>query len=1227
MRPVRLLAIALGALVVAASAAALSRSEPQRTLASACAPGYADRDTRAAQQRREKLSERVLVVPASGEEGVESLTDETRAEGPLSKLQREPECVAIKHPEPRGELMRIGANAARRNASPYDTVKSGALTSALRQKARIAQAGRALPGSAGTWEPVGTTPLIQDDPEYPSVSGGGYGDVSGRISAFAADPGRQRVFAAVGEGGVWQTDDLGKSWRSIGENLPTQSVGAIGWTSAGGAEGTIVITTGNSVYGGGSNFAGLGAFRSVDGGQHWLKSAGVPANIISFKVAVDPTNPNVVYAATGAGLFRSDDAGATFANVRLPVSEGVAAGQPDCAGAPTDKEGCFLANMVTDVVVTPAKNDATADGTPAAKAGAVVAVVGWRASDKLSPPSKSFPDGYVESPGNGFYRSDTGAPGSFARLAMTGFAAKNRIGRTEFDIAAGPAQDHNHLYAVVEDAVRFNGGAPVIDVPPEVTDQTGALPSPTTFNGVYVSADLGDTWTQMSTAEELQSPSTGSSLALTQCATLYCPGIQSWYNQFVAVDPTTQQGGVPTRFVFGLEEVWRNAVRQPQNAKSTFRVLGPYSSGSSCVGLTIQFPVCPFTSGNPLQANFTTHADQHAALWVPNDRGGATLFVGNDGGAFTQEVTAPGAGQDELSPDRWTRGENVGFNTLLPYDAQVAKDGTIYAGLQDNGEMKIEPSGRQVGIYGGDGTISAVDPDDSKTAYESYTNNDIRVTRDGGRSWTDIPPPDDTYQFSNPYTMDPTDAKHLLTAGTAVHERTGGPSGDWVTVFDLGTRTKPGDAAATAGTGDPANIVSATDTRGDAGYVAYCGYCDALNVRPFANGIATNVTPDGKVGKKGAPENWHIAKANGLPKRFITSVQLDPADARVVYVTLGGYSRRWLPVGALGEKDADLRAGNVWKSIDAGESFVNVSGNLPDVPMNWTALRDGRLLVATNVGVFQSADSNGGAYEILGSGLPAVPVFTLEMKPKASSAEPDTMIAASQGRGVYRYVFKDPAPAPVATPCAATAGFKSLSLKRSGRGLRIAFTRAGKAKVDVDVFQHSQGTRVLGERLIARFSARPKSFTWNGRANRRGRTTRDGYYSVRLATKLASGRADTRRLTFERRGGRFVARPAFYRRQGCGTLTSYKLERPVFGGGNNRALYVKYLLSRRATVRIEFRRGTKVIARVPARVRRAGAAFRERFDAEKRPRGSYTVVIYVSRGEERLVARLGARRL
>ena len=100
--------------------------------------------------------------------------------------------------------------------------------------------------------------------------------------------------------------DRGGSWTSIGDNLPTQVVSGMAWTPADG--GTLVILTGDNAFGGDS-IAGLGVYRTTDLGAHWTHATGVPDGVLGFKVAADQTHPGTVYAATGAGLFRSTDAG------------------------------------------------------------------------------------------------------------------------------------------------------------------------------------------------------------------------------------------------------------------------------------------------------------------------------------------------------------------------------------------------------------------------------------------------------------------------------------------------------------------------------------------------------------------------------------------------------------------------------------------------------------------------------------------------------------------------------------------------------------------------------------------------------------------------------------------------------------------------------------------------------------------------------------------------------
>jgi hypothetical protein len=93
----------------------------------------------------------------------------------------------------------------------------------------------------------------------------------------------------------------------------------------------------------------------------------------------------------------------------------------------------------------------------------------------------------------------------------------------------------------------------------------------------------------------------------------------------------------------------------------------------------------------------------------------------------------------------------------------------------------------------------------------------------------------------------------------------------------------------------------------------------------------------------------------------------------------------------------------VYKSNDAGETFRDISGNLPDVQATWPLVRNGQLIVATAVGVYASEGTDGGTYSPLGDNLPAVAVYQISLKP----GDPDTLVAATYGRGVYTYKFAD----------------------------------------------------------------------------------------------------------------------------------------------------------------------------------------------------------------------------
>lgn len=945
-------------------------------------------------------------------------------------------CVRKNLPESMMEAQ-VGEAAGRVGAS------AGSLRLAVEQKQAMQPLQAKIAGAAGQWVNYGVGPQLSL-PEYGDGSKDGIPEAAGRADNFAYDSAARRLFVAVTYGGIWMSEavngdvsTLGENWVSIGDTLPTQINSAVAWMPS--PYDRLVVLSGEHVQGG-NTYTGMGASWSDDLGKTWNLSTGLPDGAGGSKLAVDLSNPAIVYAATHKGLFRSDDAGQSFVNVNLPVSS-------DCEGVVEDNGPCQLANVVSDVVIRqPGGADATGllPITCAAEGCTVLAAVGYRAGNI------PYNDGNPQSPNNGLYRSTTGEPDSFQKLtgganavsglSPVGFAPQNRIGRVELGAAEGPEQDHNYVYAIVEDVLLFNNGLPILDFPTDtrsptlpvacedlpdgdprfVCEQYAGGYSPTSFNGVYVSRDFGSSWIKLADDIEVTyNPATGSSL-VGAVALGIGPGVQSWYDQWIKPDPTLAVGGAPTRVTFGLEEIWKtNNVLLPvtglEQTPNDFGVIGTYFAGETCLFLIGNIgpatPVCPVYDG--VINGTTTHPDQHDGIYIPDpDRGGVWLFVGNDGGVYKQYSANPIT--DDFANNKWGNGANRGFFTLFNYGIAAAKDGTVYYGLQDNASGKIEPgTGRHVRTYIGDGMWTAVDPDRSNVAYVQTPGLSLQRTTDGGLTHTGIAPDAavGVAHFLSPFVMDPTDADHLVAAGTLVAENLAASSSEtWTTVFDLGGQSRS----------------RALEVRGDAIYAGWCNPCQTLiGVFPggtvqFQRGLATNVGGDAPP-ERGTSSGWHQATMSGLPNRYIYDIEIDDADPRTVYVVLGDYSTsRWLKVGQHEDENPNIGSGHVFVSKDAGETFTNISGNLPDIITTAILKRGNQLIVGTDIGVFISNDLNGSEWAPLGN-LPSVPVNQLVTLP----GDDNFLFAGTYGRGVQLYSFDGKALNAKATP------------SKQGRGLLV----------------------------------------------------------------------------------------------------------------------------------------------------------------------------------------------
>jgi len=206
------------------------------------------------------------------------------------------------------------------------------------------------------------------------------------------------------------------------------------------------------------------------------------------------------------------------------------------------------------------------------------------------------------------------------------------------------------------------------------------------------------------------------------------------------------------------------------------------------------------------------------------------------------------------------------------------------------------------------------------------------------------------------------------------------------------------------------------------------------------------------------------------------------------------------------------------------------------------------------------------------------------------------------------------APGPSAPRCRTPrTAFRSVAARPLSRGrLRLTFARrVPGGRVRIDVFRQSAGRRVLGERRVL----------LAGRARTVRRLRGDGIHLVRFAL-----RGDVRRLVVERRRGRWRARPLHERRDGCGRIARFKLERPVFGGTTARPLGIALRLggAAPARVRVAVRARGRAARTLVRRTLRPGTTHRFRLRAAGVPRGDVRIRVLVPGARP---ATLTARRL
>ncbi|MGH8145394.1 MAG: WD40/YVTN/BNR-like repeat-containing protein, partial [Rhodanobacteraceae bacterium] len=146
--------------------------------------------------------------------------------------------------------------------------------------------------------------------------------LGGRVTSVAGVASEPNLFyAAYAGGGVWKTDDYGKHWKNISDKYFTSNnVGAI----------AVAPSNPKVIYAGTGDPAirntfltGDGMFKSTDGGKTWKHIGLEKTHVISW-IVVDPHNPDVVYVAAMGhvwaanperGVYKSIDGGKSWKKI------------------------------------------------------------------------------------------------------------------------------------------------------------------------------------------------------------------------------------------------------------------------------------------------------------------------------------------------------------------------------------------------------------------------------------------------------------------------------------------------------------------------------------------------------------------------------------------------------------------------------------------------------------------------------------------------------------------------------------------------------------------------------------------------------------------------------------------------------------------------------------------------------------------------------------------------
>jgi hypothetical protein len=858
------------------------------------------------------------------------------------------------------------------------------------QQVAAANAANAIanlaPATTANWQEIGPSGVPASALVASESTAATAGTIySGRATAIAVSPTCKSssctVFIGAAGGGVWKTTNAlaaTPTWTPSNTGIPSNSIGSLVFDPNDASGNTLYAGTGEP-NGSGDSDAGVGLYKSTDGGQNWSLVAGSTAVATGRSVgaiAIDPANASHIFIGTdvarhgsssvnggrftppGAppvGLYESTNAGGTFSPAVILTQDAVNPASP--TGGDFFRGGCSHIELYRP-------------GTETQVYASFFDYGVFRRSVTLD--------------GNSNFNQ-------IFKSAGNGTTANSSTSRTEFSLApisTGP--NHGNLRIYVGDV-----GSPPADF--YRVDNAN----------VTAAALLGGNnggWTKLSNSTK-GTPGFSSYN--------YCE-VQCNYDMPVYSPPGSPDivyiGGAMQYFPPN-DEVF--VAHRPSNGRAVQR---SEDKGVDFTDMTID------TNGVSL------HPDQHAIVTTPFNPN--IVFIANDGGlwrlngSFTDvssQCSSRGlSGADLTDCQQWLSKVpttiatlNNGLGTLAFQSLSVNVNNPlndIMGGTQDNGTQAFSSGNWFVTIFG-DGGQSGIDPVIANNRFHTFTGATIDVNFHGtaelGWDWIS-----DTFfvgagasepsSFYIPIIHDPTVSGTIFTGLQHVWRTQ--DNGGSQAFLDVHCSEFGGDLVFTGACGDWVPLGKNLSTDNTFGHDKAPGQYIVATVRaPSDTGTLWVGLRRGRVfissnaDKASGQVIFYRIDTSSTPTRFVSGIAVDPSDPNHAFISFSGYTA-YNPT----------QPGHVfdvhYDPTGHTATWTNIDNNLLDEPITGIAYdsNTGDLFVSTDFGV-DALPSGESMWVPAGVGLPPVVTFGLTID---SSAR--ILYAATHGRGAWRLTLPSP---------------------------------------------------------------------------------------------------------------------------------------------------------------------------------------------------------------------------